>query len=58
MKIERDYLRDCYNVTIDRKELHKAFERPQEFQKLLHDICEKTYGKYIADDLFPIGGNE
>lgn len=58
MKIEQDYLRDEYNVTIDRKELHKAFESPQEFQKLLHNICEKTYGKHYADYLFPLRGDE
>lgn len=58
MKVKRDYFRDCYTVTIDRKELHKAFENYDEFQQLLHDICKNTYGEKIANELFPIGGKE
>lgn len=58
MKVKYDWLSGCYTVTLNRKELHKAFENYQQFQQLLHDICKNVYGEKIADKLFPIGDKE
>ena len=58
MKVKHDWLDGSYTVTINRKELHKAFENYHQFQQLLHDICKNVYGEKIANELFPIGGEE
>lgn len=42
-------------ITISKKELEDAFKSFDNLQFLLHDICLTTYGKQMADELFPLG---
>ena len=49
---------DGYTVTVTKAELEKAFSSPTNYQLLLHDICAKTHGEYIAERLFPVKGLE
>ena len=50
-----DERRKAFTVTIGKKELEDAFKSSDNLQFLLHDICLTTYGKQMADKLFPIG---
>lgn len=43
-----------FEVSLTKDDLEKAFSSETDFQLLLHTVVLSTYGKELADKLFPI----
>ena len=43
-----------WKVTLSINDLQSAFQSERDLQTLLHSIVEQTYGRYVADNCFPL----
>lgn len=58
MKVEYDYKKNEFNITLQESELIEGFKTRKDLQSLLHNIVKNTYGEEMANKCFPLGGNK
>lgn len=54
MKVEYDYKKNEFNITLQESELIEGFKTRQDLQSLLHNIVKSTYGEEMANKCFPL----
>ena len=54
MRVDYNPRNHAFSVTLSGEELEKAFQNPSEYLLLLHNIVLETYGREMADKLFPL----
>ena len=54
MVTEYNDKKDEWKVTLDINDLQTAFQSERDLRTLLHTIVEQTYGRYVADQCFPL----
>lgn len=54
MEVAYNNITKEYEVTLTTSDLETAFKSEEDLQTLLHSIVEQSYGKGLADILFPI----
>lgn len=54
MKVEKDIIKNEFNVSLSKEELERAFQSKENLINLMYDIAKNTYGKEIADKMFRV----